>query len=163
MANRAPITPSYEVEDPISNLTLRMSGSIKLTDGVTTPHPDLTIYDFSHEPWRADAACIEHPNRSVFFSSQATGSRFEAADMKAQAIELCRVCPVRWECLATSVRQQFGIWGGYDETERRRMRKRVQANTRLDLDELTHAIVEEGMRVEMVRLRGVGERKKRRK
>lgn len=143
-------------------LSLRVSGTIRTID-VANDSTDLSIYNFAHEPWRADAACIEHPNKSIFFPAQSTSSRFEAADMKDEAITLCRICPVRWECLATSTRQPYGIFGGYDETERRRMRKRVQVNRRLNLDELTHAIVEEGMRVEVARLNGGSERKKRRR
>jgi len=157
MANPAPT----EVDEPFTPVTLRMSGTIKTTD-TSTQHPDLTIYDFGHEPWRKEAECRGHENPMIFFSAQSTGLRSEIAEMREQAIELCRICPVRWECLATSTRQQYGIFGGYDENERRRIRKRVQVQRRLSLEELTQAIVREGMRVELARLRGVGERKRRR-
>ena len=39
-------------------------------------------------------------------------------------MQLCAGCPVRRPCLryALSTGQEFGIWGGYDESERRALR-----------------------------------------
>jgi len=39
------------------------------------------------------------------------------------AKRVCAACPVRQECLdyALRVREPFGIWGGLNETERRRL------------------------------------------
>lgn len=39
--------------------------------------------------------------------------------MRAKAI--CRVCPVREECLETAlaIKEPYGIWGGLTEQERR--------------------------------------------
>lgn len=42
---------------------------------------------------------------------------------------ICRACPVRAECLdwALATREPFGIWGGLNEEERRRIRVRGRA------------------------------------
>ena len=42
-----------------------------------------------------------------------------------EALELCRGCPVRWECLDASMwpRLEQGIWGGLGESARRRVRR----------------------------------------
>jgi WhiB family redox-sensing transcriptional regulator len=43
-----------------------------------------------------------------------------------QALEVCRTCPVREECLewALIARERYGIWGGTTEQERRRLVRR---------------------------------------
>ncbi len=43
----------------------------------------------------------------------------ERREMRARAI--CKVCPVQRECLefAMVIREPYGIWGGYTESERR--------------------------------------------
>jgi WhiB family redox-sensing transcriptional regulator len=54
-------------------------------------------------------------------------SHFERKDdrelREARAKAICRSCPVRKECLdyALRIREQHGIWGGLNETERRLM------------------------------------------
>jgi WhiB family redox-sensing transcriptional regulator len=42
-----------------------------------------------------------------------------------EAKEVCRGCTVRMECLeyALVMGEKFGIWGGYSERERRRLRR----------------------------------------
>jgi WhiB family transcriptional regulator, redox-sensing transcriptional regulator len=77
----------------------------------------------SLESWRQDAACRDlDPN--LFFPP----SDEEAAPAKA----VCATCPVREECLeyALVTRQDDGVWGGLDETERKRLRRRRQAAAR---------------------------------
>ena len=48
-----------------------------------------------------------------------------AAAVKAECREMCGECPVRYECLEFSLvtEQEFGIWGGFDEKERKPMIK----------------------------------------
>ncbi len=68
-------------------------------------------------PWESEAAC-RGMDASVFFPS---------ADADAsEALAICRVCPVRQECLdwAVSTRERFGVWGGTTEQERRRILRR---------------------------------------
>jgi WhiB family transcriptional regulator, redox-sensing transcriptional regulator len=67
--------------------------------------------------WR-DAAVCRQADPELFFPIGSTG-RAEAEISAAKAV--CARCPVRRPCLtfALHTAQQFGIWGGCDETERR--------------------------------------------
>lgn len=80
--------------------------------------PDtLTTYD--PNGWRLDAACRDL-DTAVFFPET------DAAIGAAKAV--CATCPVRDACLefALITRQDDGVWGGLDENERRRVRRRRQ-------------------------------------
>jgi WhiB family transcriptional regulator, redox-sensing transcriptional regulator len=71
--------------------------------------------------WRADAACGS-VDVEVFFAVD------EASQHEAVAI--CETCPVRAECLEHAIvnREQYGVWGGVREQDRKRMvRRRRQA------------------------------------
>jgi WhiB family transcriptional regulator, redox-sensing transcriptional regulator len=67
--------------------------------------------------WRGRAAC-RHVDTELFFPI-GQGSRAMAETQQAKAI--CARCPVRQPCLAYALAtgQAYGIWGGYDEEERR--------------------------------------------
>ena len=67
--------------------------------------------------WQEDAACRD-ADPEVFFSN-------DEAD-REQALSYCAACPVRTECLehALATREAYGIWGGTDETERKRLLRR---------------------------------------
>jgi WhiB family redox-sensing transcriptional regulator len=41
----------------------------------------------------------------------------------AAAKAVCFECPVRRPCLDQGMRQRLGVWGGFSETERKRLRK----------------------------------------
>jgi WhiB family redox-sensing transcriptional regulator len=45
---------------------------------------------------------------------------------RAQALAYCRDCEIRAECLRTALQDRsiVGIWGGTDEVERQRLRRR---------------------------------------
>lgn len=68
-------------------------------------------------PWESEAAC-RGMEPALFFPT------VEAE--VAEALAVCRVCPVRQECLewALSTRERHGIWGGTTEQERRRLMRR---------------------------------------
>jgi len=71
--------------------------------------------------WLSGAACIgEDPE--LFFP---IGTSPPAAAQTAAAKRVCRVCPVRTECLEWSLAtyQDAGVWGGLDEEERREIRR----------------------------------------
>lgn len=83
----------------------------------------LTITD-----WRELAMCRDsEPN--LFFPIGSTGP---ALDQIEDAKVICTECSVREECLnyALETNQEAGVWGGYAEDERRRLRKRWLAERR---------------------------------
>lgn len=75
-----------------------------------------------HPLWQKDAACAEHPMATFF---PAINGRVEASRRVERAIAICMGCMVREECLefALETRQEFGVWGGKSERERRKIRK----------------------------------------
>lgn len=77
----------------------------------------------SLENWRHHAACRDL-DPHLFFP--------EPDDDAGPAKAVCSTCPVQQECLeyALATRQDDGVWGGLDETERRRLRRRRQAAAR---------------------------------
>ena len=73
--------------------------------------------------WRGRAACRgEDPE--LFFPVGSSGPAALAQIVAAEAI--CARCPVREACLrfALDTGQDYGIWGGLAEDERRRLRRR---------------------------------------
>jgi WhiB family redox-sensing transcriptional regulator len=68
------------------------------------------------ESWRESAAC-KGLDPAIFFPPE------EKDEALAKAI--CATCPVRSECLEWAMAtNQEGIWGGTNETERRRLKRR---------------------------------------
>lgn len=66
------------------------------------------------------AACATVPNgETVFFPGS-------GRNMDAEAKAVCRRCPVRMECLGYALTNHidYGVWGGMNEHERERARKR---------------------------------------
>lgn len=66
--------------------------------------------------WQAMARCVE-VDPEIFFPERGGSSKAARA--------VCGECTVRQECLlyALANREQFGIWGGTSERERRRLRR----------------------------------------
>ena len=80
--------------------------------------------------WRQDAACRDiDPN--LFFPIGVTG---DAVEQIATAKEICAGCPVQLECLdfAITSNQEFGVWGGTSEDERRVLRRQWRARVRAE-------------------------------
>lgn len=71
--------------------------------------------------WRSRAAC-RGTELSLFFGSLREPANARRARLAA-AKQICAVCPVRDPCLAFALRhhEEFGVWGGLTETERRRL------------------------------------------
>jgi WhiB family transcriptional regulator, redox-sensing transcriptional regulator len=69
------------------------------------------------QTWQDEAACRD-ADPELFFATD-DASRHEA-------LTLCGACPVRTECLehALAHREAYGIWGGTDEQERKRLIRR---------------------------------------
>jgi WhiB family redox-sensing transcriptional regulator len=78
--------------------------------------------------WRAQAACSD-VDPDLFFPVGVTGP---AVSQIAAAKEVCAGCPVAAECLefAISTNQEYGIWGGTSEEERRVLRRKWRAEQR---------------------------------
>ena len=82
----------------------------------------------AHLTWRRDAECKDlDPN--LFFPVGVTGA---AVDQIETAKGICAGCPVRQECLefAITSNQEFGVWGGTSEDERRVLRRKWRARIR---------------------------------
>ncbi|MCU4187039.1 WhiB family transcriptional regulator [Acidiferrimicrobium sp. IK] len=80
------------------------------------------------EGWRSASACRDI-DPEMFFPVGVTGDAMARADA---AKEICRGCPVVEECLifAVTTNQEYGIWGGLDEEERRDVRRKWRRATR---------------------------------
>ncbi len=78
--------------------------------------------EFDERQWRRSAACRD-AEPAAFFPVGVTGP---AVHQIAAAKAVCRGCPVRLACLqfALTTNQEFGVWGGHDEEERRDLRRR---------------------------------------
>ena len=83
----------------------------------------LTITD-----WRELSACRDS-DPDLFFPIGSTGS---AVDQIEKATAICGACSVREACLqyAFETNQEAGVWGGFAEDDRRRLRKRWLAERR---------------------------------
>lgn len=72
--------------------------------------------------WRSHAACRQE-NPELFYPVGTTGP---AVEQTLQAKAVCARCPVWKQCLAWALDtdQQFGVWGGSTEEERKALRPR---------------------------------------
>jgi WhiB family redox-sensing transcriptional regulator len=72
---------------------------------------------YDRASWRESAAC-RFLDTEIFFPISKTGLGLVEIQ---EAKEVCSRCQVRPSCLtfALDTRQGYGIWGGYDEEERR--------------------------------------------
>ena len=74
--------------------------------------------------WHSRGSCVgEDPE--VFFPSH--------RDPSTEARRICTACPVRDDCLnyATAA-DEFGIWGGLDQAERRNLKRRQRRRQAAD-------------------------------
>jgi len=78
--------------------------------------------------WQEQSAC-RSSDPEMFFPVGTTGN---ALDNIERAKTICASCTVQEECLdyALHTNQEAGVWGGYAEDERRRLRKRWLAERR---------------------------------
>lgn len=77
--------------------------------------------------WRQRAACKDHPDPDLWFPEQG-GAKSQSARAKV----ICGGCPVRFQCLGYAQRNQIpeGIWGGFGQKERWRMRRGMNTDRR---------------------------------
>lgn len=78
--------------------------------------------------WQDIGACRDS-DPSLFFPIGTTGP---AVAMIESAVAICDTCDVRDTCLeyALESNQESGVWGGYAEEDRRRLRKKWLADRR---------------------------------
>jgi WhiB family redox-sensing transcriptional regulator len=62
----------------------------------------------------------------MFFPPSHSERKDERVARERAAKEICKVCPVRRECLAYAIRirEPHGIWGGLNELERKQVIER---------------------------------------
>lgn len=79
--------------------------------------------------WRSAALCADEANTKLFFPVGVTGP---AEIQIRQAKAVCDGCPVVSQCLefAVTSNQEYGIWGGKSEEERRVIRRKWRAEQR---------------------------------
>lgn len=72
--------------------------------------------------WQGKAAC-RGPESALFFPPSWTERRADRNEREEIAKAICASCGVRQACLDFAVRihEQHGIWGGLNESERRRL------------------------------------------
>ncbi|MCW2900007.1 MAG: whiB [Streptosporangiaceae bacterium] len=78
--------------------------------------------------WMDRAACLTR-DPELFFPIGTTGPAAQQAD---SAKRICALCPARIECLEYAIEtgQDFGVWGGLDEDERRDLRRQESRRAR---------------------------------
>ena len=81
------------------------------------------------ERWREQAACAT-VDSNLFFPVGVTGP---AVGQIAAAKAVCARCEVQQACLefAIATNQEYGVWGGASEEERRTLRRARRARQRL--------------------------------
>ena len=76
----------------------------------------MTPADLAELAWQDDALCAQ-TDPEIFYPEKGGSTR--------EPKRVCRACPVRAECLdyALAHDERFGIWGGFSERERRRLKR----------------------------------------
>lgn len=77
--------------------------------------------NYGDDVWRKDAACRDS-DPDLFFPVGTTGLAVEQIE-NAKAV--CAECDVQVDCLdfALRTKQEYGVWGGTTEDERRKIRR----------------------------------------
>jgi WhiB family transcriptional regulator, redox-sensing transcriptional regulator len=83
---------------------------------------------WNESQWRAAAMCRDL-NPDIFFPVGVTGMAIEQIEA---AKEFCKMCPSASDCLefAVTTNQEYGVWGGTTEDERRVLRRKWRAANR---------------------------------
>lgn len=80
--------------------------------------------------WQDDgAACLGHPTEWWYLETandgRPGGHDAESLADARRAVDICETCPVQAACLAYALdHEKFGIWGGLNANERRRLKRR---------------------------------------
>ena len=75
--------------------------------------------------WADQAAC-RGSEASLFYPSESQERKDVRIEREQMAKRICAGCNVREECLNAALerRESYGIWGGYNEVERRALLRR---------------------------------------
>lgn len=96
--------------------------------------------------WRDRAACKDADDPELWFPIGTTGpARMQEAEAKA----VCKTCPVIEDCLTWAIdnRQEYGVWGGLGEDERRSLkRRRKNSGARIPVSLRALAVLKPGER-----------------
>ena len=78
--------------------------------------------------WHVKSLCRTTDNSEFFVDDGEVG--MEKRRKEELAKRVCRECPVRKECLAhaISVPENYGVWGGLTENERRKLIRQLGKN-----------------------------------
>ena len=95
---------------------------------VIEPANSVSDANWNRSEWRTLAACAA-VDTSIFFPTGLTGKALRDA---GAAKAMCASCPVQGPCLEFALRtlQDYGVWGGKDEEERRSIRRARRAAAR---------------------------------
>lgn len=87
-----------------------------MADTRRLPGPLADLWD-----WQLKGACRGADSAQFFHPDGERGSSRSRREAGAKAV--CARCPVRAECAAhaLAVREPYGVWGGFTETERGRL------------------------------------------
>lgn len=97
-----------------------------MTDLMTTETPagafGVCAPSVDDDDWKDEGLCAQ-TDPEAFFPEKGGSTR--------EAKSICRVCPVRHECLWTALeaKERFGIWGALSERERRHLLRQLPALT----------------------------------
>jgi WhiB family redox-sensing transcriptional regulator len=74
--------------------------------------------------WQATGLCRDRTGAQFFHPDDDLG-RISRRLREAAAKRLCQTCPVRAECAthALTVGEEYGVWGGFTEADRARLRE----------------------------------------
>jgi hypothetical protein len=85
------------------------------------------VLQWQSVPWLHKADCRKpSAQQGWWFIPGNTGI---ANHLRDRAREICRACPVRWQCLSAYLEEPAGIFGGFDEKERRHFRETIRSGT----------------------------------
>lgn len=84
---------------------------------------------WDHDAWRTSARC-RTVESTLFFPVGVTG---DAERQILSAKRVCAQCSVSLQCLEYALRtnQEYGVWGGMDEEERKMIRRIRRVESRL--------------------------------
>ncbi|MEV7166466.1 WhiB family transcriptional regulator [Streptomyces microflavus] len=97
-----------------------------IVNAVYAPTADLPV----NSNWRAHSACRDE-DPDLFFPIGTSGPALAQAE---EAKAVCRRCPVMERCLQWALEsgQDHGVWGGTDEEDRRRIKRRTARRGQAD-------------------------------